>query len=235
MNDSYINTGAGRRSLAPPSTAAFWLASVSVFFASIYWLTNQMTSVRADVGAAVFQWERAIPFIDWTIIPYGSILAFFVASFFLCRSRAELNCHSARLVTVVFMSVVCFVLWPQRFVFERPAVDGALGVLFQLLTAVDLPYNRTPSLHISVLVILWVLFARRTQGWMRQAVCAWFALIGISVLTTYQHHFIDVPAGVLAGWLSLRLFPESGQPRLAALGRVAVMPKRRRPSTSGCL
>ena len=29
-------------------------------------------------------------------------------------------------------------------------VDGALGVLFQLLSAVDLPYNRTPSLHISV-------------------------------------------------------------------------------------
>ena len=168
-----------------------------MFFASIYWLTNQMTSVRADVGAAVFQWERAIPFIDWTIIPYGSIVAFFVASFFLCRSRAELNCHTARLVTVVLVSVVCFVLWPQRFVFERPVVDGALGVLFQLLTAVDLPYNRTPSLHISVLVILWALFARCTQGWMRHAVYAWFALIGVSVLTTYQHHVIDVPAGVL--------------------------------------
>jgi membrane-associated phospholipid phosphatase len=207
MNHPVTTASADRPLTTQPSTAALWLANVSVFFGSIYWLTNQMTSVRADVGAVVFQWERAIPFIDWTIIPYGSILAFFVASFFLCRSRAELNCHTARLVTVVLMSVVCFVLWPQRFVFERPFVDGALGVLFQLLTAVDLPYNRTPSLHISVLMILWALFARHTQGWMRHAVYAWFALIGVSVLTTYQHHVIDVPAGALAGWLCVRLFP----------------------------
>jgi membrane-associated phospholipid phosphatase len=217
MNHPVTTASANRPLTTRPSTAALWLANVSVFFGSIYWLTNQMTSVRPDVGAAVFQWERAIPFIDWTIIPYGSIVAFFVASFFLCRSRAELNCHTVRLVTVVLMSVVCFVLWPQRFVFERPVVDGALGVLFQLLTAVDLPYNRTPSLHISVLVILWALFARRTQGWMRHAVLAWFALIGVSVLTTYQHHVIDVPAGALAGWLCVWLFPESGQPRLKAL------------------
>ena len=61
------------------------------------------------------------------------------------------------------MSVVCFVLWPQRFVFERPVVEGALGVLFQLLSAIDLPYNRTPSLHISVLVILWVLSRTNTR------------------------------------------------------------------------
>lgn len=206
--------------VAPPSTAAFWLTSVSTFFASIYWVTNQMTSVRSDVGAAVFQWERAIPFIDWTIIPYGSILVFFVASFFLCRNRAELNCHTARLVAVVTISVICFVLWPQRFVFERPVVDGTLGVLFQFLSAIDMPYNRTPSLHISVLVILWALFARRTQGWMRHAVYAWFALIGVSVLTTYQHHVIDIPAGVLAGWLCVWLFPESGGPHRRAVYRV---------------
>ncbi len=193
--------------VAPPSTAAFWLVSVSTFFASIYWVTNQMTSVRSDVGAMVFQWERAIPFIDWTIIPYGSIVAFFVASFFLCRNRAELNCHTARLFAVVTISVICFVLWPQRFVFERPVVEGALGVLFQLLSTIDLPYNRTPSLHISVLVILWTLFAQRAQGWVRQLLNTWFALIAVSVLTTYQHHFIDVPMGALTGWCCVRLFP----------------------------
>ena len=214
------NHNAARPRLAPPSTAAIWLGNVSVFFAAIYWLTNRVTSVRGDVGAAVFEWERAIPFIDWTIIPYVSVLAFFIASFFLCRSRAELSCHTARLVTVVVVSAVCFVLWPQRFVFERPAVDGALGVLFQLLTAVDLPYNRAPSLHISVLVILGALFARHTQGWMRCVVYAWFALIGVSVLTTYQHHIIDVPAGLIAGWFCVWLFPQSARPRLAALGAI---------------
>ena len=213
-----VDTATDELGAAPPATAALWLVNVSVFFASVYWATNQITSRRIDVGAAMFEWERAIPFIDWTIIPYGSILAFFVGSFFLCRSRTELTCHTARLVAVVSLSVACFVLWPQRFVFDRPAVEGVLGVLFQLLTAVDLPYNRTPSLHISVLVILWVLFAKRTHGWMRHAVYAWFTLIGVSVLTTYQHHVIDVPAGILAGCLSVWLFPRSGQSRLLSIG-----------------
>ena len=212
------DTTSDERAATPPATAALWLTNVSVFFASIYWATNQMTSRRIDVGAAMFEWETEIPFLDLTIIPYGSILAFFVASFFLCRSRVELNCHTARLVTVVLLSVVCFLLWPQRFVFGRPAVEGALGVLFQLLTAVDLPYNRTPSLHISVLVILWALFANRTHGWMRHAVYAWFTLIGVSVLTTYQHHVIDVPAGILAGCLCVWLFPQSGRSRFSYVG-----------------
>ena len=225
MNQSEINQNAMRAALASPTLAAFRLGNVSAFFASVYWLTNQMTSVRADVGAAVFQWERAIPFLDWTIIPYGSLLAFFVASFFLCRSRAELGCHTARLVAVVLISVTCFVLWPQRFVFERPVVDGVLGGLFKLLTAVDLPYNRTPSLHISLLVILGALFARHTQGWVRSAVYAWFALIGVSVLTTYQHHVIDVPAGLLAGWFCVWLFPQSARPRLVVLGRNLKKPR----------
>lgn len=216
MKQLDVNQSAAVR-LASASTAAFWLGNVSVFFASIYWLTNQVTSVRADVGAAVFEWERAIPFIDWTIIPYGSVLAFFVGSFFLCRSRAELSCHTARLVTVLLVSVACFVMWPQRFVFERPVVEGVLGTLFQLLTAVDLPYNRTPSLHISVLVILGALFARHTHGCMRALVYAWFALIGGSVLTTYQHHIIDVPAGLIAGGFCVWLFPQSAQPRFATL------------------
>jgi len=35
----------------------------------------------------------------------------------------------------------------------------------------------------------------------------WFALIGISVLSTYQHHFIDLPTGALAGWLCVWLWP----------------------------
>jgi len=35
----------------------------------------------------------------------------------------------------------------------------------------------------------------------------WFALIGISVLTTYQHHFIDLPTGALAGWICVWLWP----------------------------
>jgi membrane-associated phospholipid phosphatase len=50
-----------------------------------------------------------------------------------------------------------------------------------------------------VLVVLWARFAPVLHGWRRAALHAWFLLIAASVLTTYQHHVLDVPAGALLG------------------------------------
>jgi hypothetical protein len=43
---------------------------------------------------------------------------------------------------------------------------------------------------------------------------AWSALIGVSVLTTYQRHFFDVPTGALLGLFCVRLWPEGKRPLL---------------------
>lgn len=53
----------------------------------------------------------------------------------------------------------------------------------------------------------------------------WMALIGLSVLTTWQHHFIDVPTGALAGWLCVWLWPIEGRSPLHNL-RLAREPQR---------
>ena len=74
----------------------------------------------------------------------------------------------------------------------------------------DKPYNQAPSLHISLLVIICARFrASVPQAW-RITVNVWALLIGLSVLTTYQHHFIDVPTGVLVGLFCVWLWPSSG-------------------------
>ena len=192
---------------AHPDTAApyGWTAGVSLAFVACYWLSNRLTSVRADVGDAVFGWERAIPFVPWTIVPYLSICGFFVLSFFVGRDLQELQRHIARLLLVLVISISCYLLFPLQFTFERPATSGALGLLFQALTAFDLPYNRAPSLHICVLLVLWVRFVPHVRGWQRWGLHVWFGLIAVSVLTTYQHHFIDVPAGFAVAGLCITL------------------------------
>ena len=48
----------------------------------------------------------------------------------------------------------------------------------------------------------------------------WFAVLGVSVLTTYQHHFIDVPTGALLGFLCLWLWPDGRPSPLAQISRV---------------
>lgn len=178
-----------------------WLAGVGFVFAAAYWLANRLTSVRSDVGRGVFEWERAIPFVSWTIVPYLSICGFFVLSFFVGREPTELQRHARRLLLALAVSLVCYAAFALRFHFERPATDGLTGALFALLSAFDLPYNRAPSLHVSVLLILWARLSPHAHGMWRLGLAAWFALIGLSVLTTYQHHVIDVPAGLLVGAL----------------------------------
>src|SRR5207249_862911 len=94
------------------------------------------------------------------------------------------------------------------------------------------PFNQAPSLHIALLVILWVLYARHVPRWALWLLHPWFLLVGVSVLTTYQHHFIDIPTGALLGFLCLWLWPDRGPSPLAtvavtdavALGR---LPDRR--------
>ena len=205
--------------------AVLWLLLLAPLFFSTYGFATWVTSQRSDVGTLVFDWETHMPFWAWTIVPYWSIDLLYGFSLLLPNSRHELKQHALRLLTAQVIAVSCFLIWPLRFTFERPELDGVFGWLFAVLAGFDKPFNQAPSLHIALLVILWVMYQRHTQGFWRWVVHGWFALIGISVLTTYQHHFIDLPTGALAGWLCVWLWPlEHPSPLLNA--RLTRDPKR---------
>lgn len=198
----------------PRRRALAWLAFLGPFFFASYGFANWLASRHAEVGALVFDWESGIPFLAWTIVPYWSIDAFYALSLFLCTSRRELDVHAARLLAAQVISVGCFLLFPLRFTFERPEMAGLFGWMFDVLMGFDKPFNQAPSLHIALLVILWPLYLRHAGRW-RWLVNGWFALIGASVLTTYQHHFVDLPTGALVGLLCLWLIPDQGRSPLA--------------------
>lgn len=128
-----------------------------------------------------------------------------------------MDLHGLRLLSAQLLCIASFLLWPLRFRVERPELDGLFGWLFELLMGFDKPFNQAPSLHIALLVVLWALYARYATGLWRWLLHGWFGLIGLSVLTTWQHHFIDVPTGVLVGWLCLWLWPEQGHSPLAGM------------------
>lgn len=198
----------------PWKRAILWLAFLGPFFFLSYGFANWWTSRLGHVGSFFFDWERHIPFLDWTILPYMSIDAFYAASLFLCATRAELDTHAKRLLGATVISVAGFLIAPLQFGFVRPATSGFNGLLFDALTGFDKPFNQAPSLHVSLLMLLWVVYARHLRGAARWAMHVWFLLIGVSVFTTYQHHIIDGVAGAVVGVICCYLFPDRPAARI---------------------
>jgi protein-tyrosine phosphatase len=188
-----------------------WLLLLGPLFFASYGFANWFSGQRDDVGSLVFTWESQIPLWPWTIVPYWSIDLLYGLSFLLPACRREMDRHALRLLAAQVICILCFLLWPLRFTFERPALDGTFGLMFDVLMGFDKPFNQAPSLHITLLVIIWAMFANHTRGLLwRGLLHLWMVLIGVSVLTTWQHHFIDLPTGALAGFLCLWLLPLQG-------------------------
>ena len=192
-----------------------WLLFLAPFFFLSYGYSNRLAAENGVTDSLFFAWERHIPFVPWTILPYWSIDFLYGISFLLCRSKSAVDRHALRLLTAQLISVACFIAFPLHFAFARPQVDGFFGTLFDLLMGFDEPYNQAPSLHIGLLVVIWAGFVAGLPRRWHVPVHVWGALIGVSVLTTFQHHFIDVPTGALVGLLCLWIWPDAGRSPLS--------------------
>lgn len=202
----------------PWRRALAWLLLLGPFFFATYGFANWLASQREGVGAVVFAWERAIPFIPWTIVPYWSIDLLYALSLFVCTTRRELDRHAQRLLAAQVIAIFFFVAVPLRFTFERPAADGVFGALFAALGSFDKPFNQAPSLHIALLILIWVRLAAHVPSRIgRWVLHSWMLLIGVSVLTTYQHHFIDLPTGLAAGFFALWVLPDDARSPLRGM------------------
>ncbi len=203
--------------LAGPPGARMKLAALrtsvllSALFVVVYGASNWITSQRADVVTWYFAWERSIPFVPIFILPYLSIDLFFISAPFLCADRAELRSLARRITLAILLGGAFFLAMPLRLAVPRPQAEGWLGAVFAKFCELDQPYNLFPSLHITLLVILADLYGRRTRGVVRTLVLMWFALICVSTLLTYQHHFIDLVGGFLLAGYCFLLVDDSPQ------------------------
>lgn len=194
------------------SQLAALVVVAAIFYAS-YGATNALASARANVPEIYFAWERAVPFWAWSIVPYWSLNLLYALGFFLCRGAGELARYVTQLLAAQIIATLFFIAFPLQISWGKPAVSGLSGFLFSSLATFDLPFNQAPSLHIILCVVVGAFYLRKARAvWLKAVLVAWFAVIGFSVLTTYQHHFIDIPTGLAAGCFVLLVRPTDGEP-----------------------
>ena len=203
------------------SQLAALVVVAAIFYAS-YGATNALASAREGVPEIYFAWERAVPFWAWSIVPYWSLNLLYALGFFLCRDAGELARYVTQLLAAQIIATLFFIAFPLQMSWGKPAVSGLSGFLFYSLAAFDLPFNQAPSLHIILCVVVGAFYLRKVRAvWLKAALVAWFVLIGLSVLTTYQHHFIDIPTGLAAGCFVLLVCPMDGEPLRFAMAAEA--------------
>lgn len=168
------------------------------------WHVSKLEKVSSFVFD--FDFEKYIPFLPWTIIPYMTSGLFFCSVFFFCNTKEQLKVLTQRMLFVTIVAGICFLLFPLKFSLQRPEVNNSIfGYSFQFLTTFDSPFNQAPSLHIVYAFIFWSVF-RNLKKW-RIFLMIWLVAIGISTLTTYQHHLIDIVTGTILAHISFIVFP----------------------------
>ena len=210
MGNLYGERGAAPWHMKLRATAAS--ALLALLFLIVYPLCNWITSLRTDVGTWYFGWERSIPFIPFFILPYMSIDLFFLAAPFLCADAGELRTYARRTAFAILAGGACFLLFPLKYDLPRPVATGWLGAIFNPFLAVDRPYNLVPCLHITLRTVLAETYRRHSRGITRVASEAWFFLIALSPLFTWQHHVMDVVFGFVLAWICFWLFREERGP-----------------------
>lgn len=185
---------------------AFALTVCTVVFMAVYNLCTWYATSLNDLPSFTFDFEKSIPFIPLSIIPYMASGFFFCLVFFSCKNKHQLKILTWRMLFVTIIAGLFFVTVPLRFSLTKPDVSNSiLNLPFSFLHTFDSPFNQSPSLHIAFAFIFWSVFKDLTK-W-RTFLLIWLILLGISTLTTFQHHVIDLLTGAILAHVSFIIIP----------------------------
>jgi membrane-associated phospholipid phosphatase len=169
-----------------------------LFAGAIYLLANHHPIFEPQL-LAMTSFDRAIPFLPWTVLIYVSEYIYFAAVYLLCRNTLNVNRVVYSVVAIQLVSVSIFMAWPTTYpreLFPLPAdLNPLVRWVFTNLRNGDAPTNCCPSLHVSSVFLCGMVFIneQREKLW---PFMIWATLIGLSTLTTKQHYIVDVVTGL---------------------------------------
>jgi len=174
-----------------------------VYWTGYYFIERHLwrTPVRLDLSPI----DRWIGFSPGWVWGYQSIYLMLPLPF-LATTRRDLRRYAIGFILMMAAAFACFILFPIRG--PRPAIAPMSGA-YGFLARYDLPFNNLPSLHLAVATYSACVAIRVTHGKLRRMLKLllppWVLLIGYAALAIKQHYAIDLPPGILLGWLAQRI------------------------------
>lgn len=173
-----------------------WLAFTAGYavFCTLYVFTGRI-HLRTASLPPIWDVDRFIPFIGWTVWVYHTQFIFLLLSVGALKTRSSISRTLWSMALASALSFCIFLFYPTTL--PRPLIEteGLTAQAFQFLYSIDSASNCFPSLHVALacLAALGIMEERRRWGLLA---IVWAGLICLSTMTTKQHYFADVIGGV---------------------------------------
>lgn len=171
-------------------------AIVGILFVIGYGGANWLAAERELHAQIYWDAELAIPLLPQMIWVYLSINLLFVLPVFRLEIP-ELRLLGRRMIAATLIAVAVFVAMPTTLGFARLDLSDNANIAFELLYALDHPFNCAPSLHVAYSTLIVLAVARGGRPWLKLLFAGWLALITASTVLIHQHHLIDIGAAHL--------------------------------------
>ena len=173
-----------------------WLAFAAGYagFCALYIFTGRV-HWRAPAPLPMWAIDRLIPFLDWTVWIYHTQFFFLLFTVWAIRQTLNISRTLYAMAVASALSFTVFFFYPTILPRTAMAHDAVTARAFEFLYQIDPATNCFPSLHVALAALgaLGVASESRRLG---IVAILWAGLIGLSTLTTKQHYFIDVIAGL---------------------------------------
>lgn len=176
-----------------------------LLLAFIYLLTYTTTnhfSLWGPWQLSMFNVEKNIPFIPWSVSIYLSVyLLIIIALIIIPKNKFRSAIYG--MFGIMIIHGLFFLIIPTTY--PRPNfpldISAINYYLYKFLIATDLPQNCFPSQHVSmcIFISLFIYFINKKIG---TIFLIWSLLIIISTLTLKQHYILDVLGGFILAILA---------------------------------
>jgi membrane-associated phospholipid phosphatase len=163
-----------------------------------YGAVAYLGATRAATGHLDLPWDHAIPLIAPMLIVYLTLGVFTLLLGWSADADAFMHCLRAALVTMA-SAYVGFLLHPLSVQRGPLPTDQPWHWCYDLLRAIDPPWNSFPSLHVAYAVLVWLAIPTRWGS------SLWCLAIIASTLLTHQHLLCDVAGGMLLAAIAWRV------------------------------